>query len=428
MSRRAQQGAKRVAVEFPVRRGEAAQLLSLWPALPAVFYAPPHAPRWVALGAAAELRLPALHPRRVRAWADAQFTALDARQAEGFAPRVLGGAGFSAASVGRAPWKGFPGFLFLWPRWTYIEDGQRTRLIFIGESRELSAAAAEQTQIAAALARPVTPNPTLNSQHAVSAARFGRLVTAARAEVRRGRVEKLVVARATRLTASSPWSAAATLRALLRAPGCTAFAVRLDRKTFLGATPERLVLRRGDRVWSEALAGTAAPGEATALRRSAKDLDEHQLVVSELVERLRPLCLELRAPAKPSSRTLNDVVHLLTPLSGRLREDTDLLEVVHRLHPTPAVGGRPQRKAQRWIVAREPRPRGWYTGWVGWLDRAGDGEMSVAIRCGLLRGRDAWIFAGAGIVAASDPLAEYRETAAKFRPMLRALGIAELPQ
>jgi menaquinone-specific isochorismate synthase len=116
-------------------------------------------------------------------------------------------------------------------------------------------------------------------------------------------------------------------------------------------------------------------------------------------------------------------MHLRTPIAARLAKRAHVLDLVAALHPTPSVGGVPTDRAIEWITRNEPDPRGWYAGPVGWFDAEGDGEFAVALRCGLLRGNRAWIYAGAGIVRDSDPAMEYAETNIKQTALLRALGI-----
>ncbi len=130
-------------------------------------------------------------------------------------------------------------------------------------------------------------------------------------------------------------------------------------------------------------------------------------------------------PAAPVVRALRHVVHLHTPITGTLRHPVHVLELAARLHPTPAVGGTPTRAALDWIAAHETTPRGWYAAPVGWFDGDGDGELAVALRCGVLAGNRAHLWAGAGIVAGSDPDRELAETELKLRAMLGALGIRD---
>ena len=114
----------------------------------------------------------------------------------------------------------------------------------------------------------------------------------------------------------------------------------------------------------------------------------------------------------------SDELHAL-----ELASPTPVLDLVSELHPTPAVGGVPTLSAVPWISATEPVPRGWYAGPIGWIDAAGDGELAVALRSGLLRGASAWLWAGAGIVRDSDPDAELAETHLKLGALLDALGV-----
>jgi isochorismate synthase EntC len=163
-------------------------------------------------------------------------------------------------------------------------------------------------------------------------------------------------------------------------------------------------------------------GAADDLGRSEKDAWEHRLVVAAILDVLRSRCDEVDAPAEPEVDEFADVAHLATPIHGTLRSPApDTLELVRALHPTPAVAGTPTRVALDSIDRLEPVDRGRYAGPVGWVDADGDGEWAVALRGAAIDGTRAVLHAGAGIVAGSDPDAEWEETGAKLDPMLRAL-------
>ena len=117
-----------------------------------------------------------------------------------------------------------------------------------------------------------------------------------------------------------------------------------------------------------------------------------------------------------------NVQHLYSPLTGTLTADSHILELVERLHPTPASGGLPRQSALSLIRTHESFDRGWYAGPVGWIDGKGGGEFAVAIRSALLRQNEARLYAGCGIVAGSDPQREYEESRLKLQPMLWALN------
>ena len=258
-------------------------------------------------------------------------------------------------------------------------------------------------------------------------------VAAVAADIRAGALEKAVLARAVRVTGDEAFDPTAVLRRLAAKYGeCYVFAVDRGGHCFLGATPERLVCQAGDRVLATCLAGTARRGTTptedaelgAALLASSKNREEHAVVARMLAEALGAVCSDLQMPAAPVLLRLPNLQHLYTPIQGRLRPGVGLLDLVARLHPTPAVGGFPRATALAQIRAREDMDRGWYAGPVGWLDAQGDGEFAVALRSALLNSATAQAFAGCGIMGDSDPDAEYAETQIKLRPILTALAEA----
>ncbi|MCB1035860.1 MAG: chorismate-binding protein, partial [Acidobacteria bacterium] len=149
---------------------------------------------------------------------------------------------------------------------------------------------------------------------------------------------------------------------------------------------------------------------------------EHRLVVEEIERRITPFCSSLSVAERPESRGHGRVAHLATAVSGTLAARRHILELASTLHPTPAVGGLPTAGALHWISRHEPDPRGWYAAPVGWFDTDGNGELAVALRCALLKGQEAFVYTGAGIVPGSDPLEEAEEVDLKERTLLEALG------
>ena len=201
----------------------------------------------------------------------------------------------------------------------------------------------------------------------------------------------------------------------------------------VGASPELLVARSGDRVTCQPFAGSAPRGtdpdtdraQAAALAASAKNRTEHALVVDAMRKALDPLCVDLQIPAAPQLSSTAALWHLSTPIAGRLRDgSTTALDLALALHPTPAVGGVPTEDALAMIAELEG-DRGFYAGAAGWCDRHGDGRWVVAIRCAQLSAdrRTARAYAGGGIVADSDASDELAETTTKFKTILGALGV-----
>jgi isochorismate synthase len=213
-------------------------------------------------------------------------------------------------------------------------------------------------------------------------------------------------------------------------PSCFVFGFARGERCFLGATPERLVRLRDKLVSTMCLASTIRRGETPeqdrllgeALLSDPKERQEHEVVVRALRSGLSELCEEVAPIGSPILLKVRNVQHLLTTIVGRVAEGRDLLDLVERLHPTPAVGGAPRPRARALIRAIERLDRGWYAGPIGWLDAQGEGEFSVALRSALLHGAEASLFAGCGIVTDSDPAAEYEESRWKLRPVLAALG------
>ncbi|MEM9955020.1 MAG: isochorismate synthase [Chloroflexota bacterium] len=199
---------------------------------------------------------------------------------------------------------------------------------------------------------------------------------------------------------------------------------------FYGATPELLASVKGTQFKTMALAGSIQRGNTAeedeaygqALLNSPKDSYEHQVVIDGIREPLAPLSESITI-GETGIMTLSNIQHIHTPISATLKQDDGIILIVEALHPTPALGGQPREIAMQAIGEYEPVPRGWYAAPVGWIDRDLNGEFGVAIRSAVAQNQRVWLYAGAGIVADSDPQKEWDEINLKFTPMLSALGI-----
>ncbi len=246
-----------------------------------------------------------------------------------------------------------------------------------------------------------------------------------------GGLEKVVLARTLTVDAGRALDARRLLHRLRAVePHCFTFAAPTPLGVLVGASPELLVSRRGDRVRSTPLAGTAPragdPDEdvanAEALAASAKNREEHAIVVEAVADVLGGFCDDLSFDAQPALEPTANVWHLATRFEGTLRDTgVSALDVVAELHPTPAVCGTPREVAASTIAEQERFDRGMYAGPVGWVDAAGDGDWAIALRCARLDRERATLYAGAGIVAGSDPAGEVDETDRKFRAFLDSL-------
>ena len=377
-----------------------------------------------------------------RAWAELIEGAVIDQDAapRGTGPLLLGGFSFDDEPAPSDVWQGFEPACLVLPALllTTTPDGcWLTLSARVGEAPGMEVWARTWDGLLAEMGEPdaaageatlhiVDQRPDVSTWHASVA----RLAGAAG----RGRLDKAVLARRVALEADAAIGLPGVLRRLsASAPESTVFAVSRADRSFVGASPERLVSLSGRELRTMAMAGSAARGResgaderlAVELEGSDKEREEHAVVVAMLREVLTPLTERLDIAARPEVLRFRHVQHLVTQVSGRLRDDLDVLTLVERLHPTPAVGGMPRALALELIADEESIARGWYAGPLGWIDRHGDGEFIVALRSGVIRGHDAWLFAGCGIVADSDPQQEWDESSAKLLALSSALGRIE---
>jgi menaquinone-specific isochorismate synthase len=260
--------------------------------------------------------------------------------------------------------------------------------------------------------------------------RWHLAVRAVQKEIAGGTLQKVVLSRQETLTANFAIDAAAVLERLSAdIDDSILFACHHPGGgVFLGATPERLFQLRQNQLGVDSLAGSRPRGSdpqeddrlAQELSQSAKDRHEQELVTQHIMSSLRPLCEHVRAEGVPRVRRLSTVQHLYTSVEAELHEQTTLDDLLHALHPTPATCGLPIAPAREIIAQLEPEPRGLYAGIIGWIG-VEDAEFAVMIRSGLIQGNTARLFGGGGIVADSDPDAEFDECAWKMEPLRRAL-------
>jgi len=393
---------------------------------PRFYWEQPAAQRFrVGVGCAARLEVAGVERfRSAQAGADGIF---DRLTWEGPGPRVghlVGGFAFTPARRDSELWRGFPDGELRLPELVYWREGER----YLRDACLGSRWAGLQ------------PRPLLLGHPVRGPAEIGNggpdayveRAQRALAEIRAGRLQKVVLSRAVHVNARSAIDPVAWLVALReRFPSCTLFAVGEGEAVFLGASPEQLVRVAGDTVETVALAGTAPRGASQAADRalgealcdSRKNGDEHAFVVKHLQAALAECCDDVAVAPEPRLLRTRTVQHLCTELHARRRPGApvSLLELAARLHPTPAVGGAPRDAALEWLDAHEGIERGWFASPVGYLQSDGDGEFDVALRSALVRGRCATAWAGAGIVARSEPRAEFTETELKLRTVLGPL-------
>jgi menaquinone-specific isochorismate synthase len=321
-------------------------------------------------------------------------------------------------------WSGFPALLFRVPALAVMRRRGRTFAIAAApEAEDLLELTPAALRAPAARRLDVTP---LRNPLAWTAA-----IENAAARLRAGEAAKVVLAREVLARGDGVVSAGMVVRGLRAAyPSCFTYLVAgADGTAFAGASPELLIRRSGRRAFAQPMAGSVARGTTDAdderlahmLVESAKDEAEHRLVSDFVVRALQPFAKRVTA-GEPEVVRFANIQHLATSVEAELADPgADALTMATALHPTPAVGGWPREAADVLIDDLEAMERGWYAGAVGWIDGSGDGELAVALRCGLLWEDGARLYAGVGVMPDSDPARELEETELKFKALLTAL-------
>ena len=340
----------------------------------------------------------------------------------------------------RTPMEGFGRFRFVAPRVELRRTGDRTVLALTeraGRRRDVQSLRAEAEALAN---KAVSVSPDI-----AVATSVGRILTRVNTPdrnqwtamvgrtiemMRRGGLSKIVLSRKSELTMSSEVDPAEILRRVRAGRGGTYdFCFEFGGRAFVGSSPECLYRRRDRDIYTEAIAGTCAVGATDrqtddlrkALLASAKEAEEHAYVFQDVRTHLERICDRCRVVGERDVLALTYVQHFVSRFEGRLKAGLAAAEIIDALHPTAAVGGSPQAAALEQIRRIERHGRGWYAGPVGWVGRRAD-EFAVGIRSCMIEGPRLTLYAGAGIVEASDAAAEWDETEAKMRHFLEVLG------
>jgi menaquinone-specific isochorismate synthase len=370
----------------------------------------------------------------IRTQAAAAFDDLDHDGPPAARPRAFGGFSFHDGHEPDGVWSGFEAASFVVPQILVVRSDEGTWLTAVADTDdEADRRLEEWSQYLAELPtmRPSGSTPGVRATRRTTPLETWRTqVERALDRIATDDLTKVVLAQSLSAELEGPIDVAATLERLRRQyPNCYRFLLGgTGGGTFFGAPPERLVSKRGDRVETEALAGSVPRGEtpeaddqhAERMLESEKFQREHGIVVDAIREQLSPLASELTVGAQ-TVRRLATIQHLQTPITATIGADRHVLDIVEALHPTPAVGGVPPEAALETIKETESFDRGWYAAPIGWFDAAGDGEFAVGLRSGLAIDETVRLFAGNGIVADSDPDEEWEEVQLKFRPILDEL-------
>ncbi len=381
-------------------------------------------------------------------------------------PRFFGGFSFVDDPGVDGTWSGFPAAGFILPRVLLEARDREIRFRVAGitpwgmpgsdpETEELASTLLEvlsgsqsspPTTTESVSSHPAREGPEEEPRSSEDAAedperaRWNEAVTEILEKVESGALRKVVIARVLDAEFPRPVDPLVSLR-FLRSENRRAHVYLYEPhagRTFLGAAPEILAELRRGRFRATAVAGSIPRGKtdeedqalAKLLLESEKDRSEHRLTAEEMVEALDARLTDMEVEEEARVLALARIQHLETVIRGAPGPGEDILSLVEALHPTPAVCGSPRADARAVIGTAEPFDRGWYSGPIGWFDLAGEGDFVPGLRAAIGEGRRWRLFAGAGIVAGSDPQGEWEETALKFEPALRALrvGAGEPPE
>lgn len=400
---------------------------------------------WASAGIAAELF----------AWGDNPFSQIENQARQLFTqailrhehplaqPRLFGGFAFRHDFTPDNTWSAFHPAQFILPHFQLVQQGQQSWLTInalLPPEEELENSLSDlqealnlaQEQWLMSPARVNTPAKLCRMDYPMSQEVWAQMLQQAIQQIQAGVFQKVVLSRVCELWFDQPPDLIAALDYLRQHyAGCYLFLFEpRPHHAFYGATPELLVQVMGDRLQTMGLAGSIRRGKtavedeqlAEVLLHSPKDGYEHALVVDSIRRRLQKWTVTLDVPAQPTILRLPNIQHLYTPIHAQLAQQPGVLPLVAELHPTPALGGTPRHKAMSFIRQTEPVPRGWYAAPIGWIDCQLNGTFAVAIRSTVTQQERVWLYAGAGIVADSDPQKEWNETALKFKPILQSLG------
>jgi isochorismate synthase len=374
-----------------------------------------------------------------RRWADRTIVGDASAEPAPFGPVWVGGFAF-ADDGGMAPeWSSLAAAQLVMPEVALARRGGEARMaVTVAVApREDPDALLARVEARLAELRPASmplldPNPVEAARvaSAAPAKHFESAVARGVERIAAGELTKVVLAREVRVHAPAAIDPAPVYDGLRAGfPACFCYLVGTPELTFLGASPELLARREGQRVQTVALAGTrrrsADPSVdmhlGEQLMQSPKDREEQAIVARRIKRTLEPVSVWVTAADDPVLVKVLNVQHLATPIRAQLAEPRPALEVAGLLHPTPAVGGEPRDRALPLIPALEGLDRGWYAGPIGWTDLFDDGEFCVALRCALLRGDVAHLYAGEGIVRDSVPEQELEANEAKLQALLPLL-------
>ena len=351
-------------------------------------------------------------------------------------PKFLGGHAFNMNANLNSDWNKFPKGKFILPECiitSYKDQAWITIIKKIGEDRNPNVIYTEMLKIYNSLNQNHKSQSSasiniLNIKDSIEKNDYLNIVDEIINEIKSNDIDKIVFARSKYIEFENSLSLKNTMKSLQGSyPDCINFFIKLSESDiFFGSTPERLIFKNDNYINTQAIAGTMRRGinfdednkiEAQ-LKTDEKNIKEHEYVISGIKNILSAKLNTIKVSKEPEILKLKQLQHLVSNISGYLKTDIHILELVNILHPTPAIAGTPTDKALELINRYEKNSRGWYSGPLGWIDKNGDGDFCVALRSGYMSNNYMQLFSGGGIVTNSNSEDEWEETELKFRTIL----------
>ncbi len=342
--------------------------------------------------------------------------------------RLYGGRQFGSGTIDPS-WKPFPSCAFWLPQFEIVQEGEHAvlHIHFLNQDANPSA----MRDLCFEEKQSKWFRPILEAREDFPAyPDWERMIAASLEKIEKGLLEKVVVARKTKLMTEGKLDQYALLTELqVQAQRATIFSFQLTpESTFLGATPEKLYHRKGLKLQTDAIAGTRPRGESVEedlilqedLTHDPKEKHEFSFVKQFIQAALEPLCHEMKWNAIDAILQLPHVQHIYNSLTATLKNGVSDHDLITTLHPTPALGGKPRENALSFLLQLEPFQRGWYGAPIGYVSSQ-EADIAVAIRSALIRGKEIDLFAGTGIVRGSHPEKEWDELEQKITTFKRAI-------
>ena len=347
-------------------------------------------------------------------------------------PKLIGGFRFDNSKIATNPWSSFGEGQLILPKLLFVQYGLQSGVIISPNIEYNELLILLNKLVPHDILQTVTTFSYSDNVRSkiVNETKWTENISEISQNIRDNKYEKVVLAASIALPLENNWNFDNAFDFLrTNYPECFLFHINLGDGIFFGASPELLVRLNENELETAALAASIARGNnqnedltlAAQLLSDQKSKVEHQLVVDSIVDKLKGLSLDINVNSVPKIRKLKNIQHLLTPIYGKPKTDTNIIDLVDQLHPTPAVCGYPESNAKEIINHYENFDRGWYGGPVGWVDANGKGEFAVALRSSLIMDGYAWLFAGNGIVGDSNPDDELEELLLKFQPLFNAV-------